>query len=157
MSKYHFFGPHSLSLFADVIKGRVLSKQCSKFKSFAFCTCLSGKKTLCHSMHLQPLSMSPFIKFGQLSKVYVFYESHKNWQKSSMSIWRYVLNVISMVKIWSILVAFLENINFTMQRRKDLSKSSLFWNCKLKKKSPFCKLYNCVHEYLSASQNNEMK
>ena len=33
--------------------------------------------------------------------------------KSSLSIWRYVVNVKSMVKILSIFEAFLENVNFT--------------------------------------------
>ena len=35
--------------------------------------------------------------------------------KSSPSIWRYVVNVKSTVKISSIFVAFLENMNFTMR------------------------------------------
>ena len=33
--------------------------------------------------------------------------------KSSLLIWRYVVNVKSIVKILSIFVAFLENMNFT--------------------------------------------
>ena len=36
--------------------------------------------------------------------------------KSSLSIWHYVVNVESMVKISSIFVAFLENMNFTYIR-----------------------------------------
>ena len=39
--------------------------------------------------------------------------------KSSLSIWQYVVSVESTVKISSIFVAFLENMNFT--------KSSLFF------------------------------
>ena len=35
--------------------------------------------------------------------------------KSSQSIWRYVVNIKSMVKILSILAAFLENMNFKPQ------------------------------------------
>ena len=37
--------------------------------------------------------------------------------KSSLSIWRYVVNVIVMVKISSIFVAFLENMNFRTAKR----------------------------------------
>ena len=35
--------------------------------------------------------------------------------KSSSSVWHYVVNVKSMVKISSIFVAFLENMNFPIQ------------------------------------------
>ena len=42
--------------------------------------------------------------------------------KSSPSIWRYVVNVKSMVKILSILVAFLEKMNFMMIQKVRLFK-----------------------------------
>ena len=38
--------------------------------------------------------------------------------KSSLSIWHYVVNVESMVKISSIFVAFLENMNFMINTVK---------------------------------------
>ena len=38
--------------------------------------------------------------------------------KSSMSIWHYVANVNSTVKISSIFVAFLENMNFNVNERR---------------------------------------
>ena len=38
--------------------------------------------------------------------------------KSSASVWRYVVNVKSMVKISSIFVAFLENMNFMINTVK---------------------------------------
>ena len=37
--------------------------------------------------------------------------------KSSLSIWHYVVNVKSTVKILSVCVAFLENMNFTYHSR----------------------------------------
>ena len=45
--------------------------------------------------------------------------------KSSPSIWRYVVNVKSTVKILSIFVAFLENVNF-MCKRKRVNATTLF-------------------------------
>ena len=45
--------------------------------------------------------------------------------KSSPSIWHYVLDVKSTVKISSIFVAFLENINFNPEGRNDVVFSSL--------------------------------
>ena len=45
--------------------------------------------------------------------------------KSSLSIWRYVLNVKSTVKILSIFVAFLDNVNF-MCKRKRVNATTLF-------------------------------
>ena len=58
-------------------------------------------------------------KFGNLlhswyeiGKVYVFWEGHKIWQ-CFPSMWLYVVSVKSTVKISSIFVAFLENMDFT--------------------------------------------
>ena len=44
-----------------------------------------------------------------------FLRRPQKMMKSSPSIWRYVVNVKSTVKISSIFVAFLENMNFTMR------------------------------------------
>ena len=44
-------------------------------------------------------------------KVHIFQEGHKNWRKSSPSIWHLLHNVKSMMKILSNFVAFLANIN----------------------------------------------
>ena len=50
---------------------------------------------------LKPLT-GYLLSEGLILKVHVFKEGHKNWQKSSLSIWRYVyvVNVKSMVKIF---------------------------------------------------------
>ena len=45
--------------------------------------------------------------------------------KSSPSIWRYVVNVKSTVKILSILVASLENMNFNTKSFKEVTKPQL--------------------------------
>ena len=49
-------------------------------------------------------------------KIRVFYEGHKIWKKYSPTIWRTLQNVKSTVKILSIFVAFLENMNFMEPR-----------------------------------------
>ena len=43
----------------------------------------------------------------------MFSKKAKNFDESSPYIWRYVVSVKSTVKISSIFVAFLENMNFT--------------------------------------------
>ena len=59
-------------------------------------------------------------------KVHVFWECHKNWQNLHCQFaWQYVVTVKSMVKILSIFVAFLENMNFMNSKRiRYLDKSS---------------------------------
>ena len=47
---------------------------------------------------------------------FVFFKKAKKSTKSSPSIWHLLHNVKSRVKILSIFVAFLENMNFTMQK-----------------------------------------
>ena len=65
--------------------------------------------------------------------------------KSSQSIWRYVVTVKSMVKILSIFVAFLENMNFNKVR---INLTSYFVNTVVnvhKQKWPFSKPTHPVH------------
>jgi len=47
--------------------------------------------------------------------------------ESSLAIWRYVVNVKSMVKILSIFVASLENMNFTQIVQKIKAQVCNFW------------------------------
>ena len=44
----------------------------------------------------------------------MFFKKATKFDKSSTSIWRYVVSVKSMLKISSIFVAFLENMNFML-------------------------------------------
>ena len=46
-------------------------------------------------------------------KIHRFWEGHKNWQNLHRSIWHLLNNIKSTVEIFSIIVAFLENMNFT--------------------------------------------
>ena len=63
--------------------------------------------------------------------------------KSSLSTWRYVVNVKSTVKISSIFVAFLENTNFTFWQ---YCTNSLFW-------PTLCVVSHAISPVLSGSKN----
>ena len=74
-------------------------------------------------------------------KVHVFWECHKNWQNLHCQFaWQYVVTVKSMVKILSIFVAFLENMNFTyvtnVRKRTKSEKKCINFNC-IKKTTGF--------------------
>ena len=68
--------------------------------------------------YLSHFSTPIYYKICSLSKVYVFYEGHKNWQKYLPAIWHYVVSVKLTVKILSIFVVFLENTNFNPEKIK---------------------------------------
>ena len=58
-------------------------------------------------------------------KVHVFWEGYKNWQNQFDSMY-YVVTVKSRVKISSMFLAFLENMNFTIQTWKFCNHIGLF-------------------------------
>jgi hypothetical protein len=52
---------------------------------------------------------------------FMFSKKTTKFDKSSLAIWRYVVSVKSMVKILSIFVAFLENMNFNKPFNSEFS------------------------------------
>ena len=56
----------------------------------------------------------------QVHTVHVFYEGHKNRKNLHHQFDTYLVNVKLTVKIWSIFVAFIENMNFNLQTRPRL-------------------------------------
>ena len=66
----------------------------------------------CHWPRHRPSTLVDLSKLGYSIVKFMFSKKATKMMKSSLWIWRYVVNVNSMVKISSIFVAFLENMNF---------------------------------------------